>query len=70
MGVYTLNWNGRGYSFENSNDLAMFAENMARVESRREAAAGYVTEEMQIPREVQDHLYWKEQIEQRRQEDN
>ena len=62
MGTFNLNWKGREYSFRNDTELIKFAENMSRVESRREAAGNYVTPEMQIPRETQDHLYWKEQL--------
>lgn len=61
MGIFNLNWDGKVYTFNDRVECARFAENMARVESRREAAGGYVTEEMQLPREVQDTLYWKDQ---------
>lgn len=61
MGIFNLNWDGKLYTFNDRVECARFAENMARVESRREAAGGYVTKEMQIPREVQDTLYWKDQ---------
>lgn len=62
MGIYNIDLQGKKYSFDNRADCAKFTENMLRVESRREAAGNYVTPEMQIPRETQDHLYWKEQL--------
>lgn len=61
MGIFNLDWNGQKYTFNDRVECARFAENMARVESRREAAAGYVTEEMRPSPEVQAELYWREQ---------
>lgn len=61
MGTFNLNWKGREYSFRNDTELIKFAENMSRVESRREAAAGYVTPEMELTQEVRDQLHWREQ---------
>lgn len=62
MGV--LNWKGQSYSFENDSELIKFAKNLAAVASRRAAAKGYVSPEMQLSAEVRDTLYWREQREQ------
>lgn len=62
MGIYNIDLQGKKYSFDTRADCAKFTDNMLRVESRREAAGNYVTPEMQPSREVQDHLYWKEQL--------
>lgn len=63
MGVYTLNWNGQKYNFETSGECARFAENMARVESRKRAAGDFITEEMRPSHEIQTELHWREQRE-------
>lgn len=61
MGNYSFNIKGREYNFNDRADCAKALENMLRVESRREAAGGYVTEEMRPSPEVQAELYWREQ---------
>lgn len=62
MGV--LNWKGQSHRFENDFELIKFAKNLAVVASRRAAARGYVSPEMQLSAEVKDALHWKEQREQ------